>query len=133
MLIRAQFVQLSDQLHVLFDDTLVLLCMLFCLLLQFFLECLDVVFNLGALLVVNLIYVSSSRVIYPFIKHPRVVKAYYTFFEFLVREICFRNHLVNVIFKVLLNVLLSLNLLLHLLCRLHHSFLAHAQVVDDKN
>ena len=39
----------------------------------------------------------------------------------------------DVIFKALLNVLLSLNLLLHLLCRFCHSFLTHAQVVDDKN
>ena len=106
--------------------------MLLGLLLQFLLQSLHVVFDLGALLVVNLIYIRSACVVNPLVQDPCAVQANHTLLQFLVRQVSFGDHLVNVVFKSLRNIVLSLNLLLHLLCRFCQSFLAHAQIIHNQ-
>ena len=114
LLLGSQLVQFFDKLHILLEYAIVLLSVLSRFFHQLFLQCFDIVLNLSALCVVNLVNVRRSGVVYSLIKHPSAIKAHNSFLELLVRQIRLEEHLLDVVSKLLHRVLLPLDFAFHL-------------------
>ena len=79
-------------------------------------ESLHVVLDIFALLVVNLVDVGATRVVDALLQNPSSVETDNSFLEFLVAQIVFEQHLLNVISELLDCQLLGADLALHKAC-----------------
>ena len=118
LMLLAELVQLADQLHVLFQNALVLLRVLLRLFLQLVLQRLYIVFYLGSLLVVHLVNIRRALVVHTFVEHPGAIKAHNALFQFLVSHLVLEKHLLDVVLEVLDDALLPVDLTFHCVCSL---------------
>ena len=107
--------------------------MLLGLLLELLLESFHIVFNLGALLVIDLVNVGGSRVADPLIQHPCSVQTHHALLELLVRDLVLEQLLLDVVLEVFNHAILPHDLVLHLIGCLGQTFLSHSQIVHDQN
>lgn len=114
LLLGSQLVQFFDKLHIFLEYAIVLLSVLSRFFHQLFLQCFDIVLNLSALCVVNLVNVRRSGVVHSLIEHPSAIKSHNSFLELLVRQIRLEEHLLDVVSKLLHRVLLPLDFAFHL-------------------
>ena len=107
--------------------------MLLCLFLELVLQRLHTVFDLRALLVVNLVDVCSACVFDLLTKDPGSVEPHNTLFQLLVGQCVLEQLLVDVVFESLHGAFLGVDFVLHLLCSLRETLLSHAKVINDQN
>ena len=101
LLLRTQLVQLFNQLHVLFEDALILLRVLLCFFLELFLKSLDTILDLGTLLAVNLIDIGSASVMDALIQYPCTVEPHNAFLQLFVAKVVLEEHLLHVVLETL--------------------------------